>query len=62
MIVRINRKGQLELDQLFTKRDLKKIYTYSMGSESQVIRISFFDSRGKLLNLKLRQRGKAKKS
>ena len=64
MIARIGPNGELDLQDLFTKRTIKKICSYSLDkSESlNTIRIWFYDSRGKEIRPKLRKRGKAKKA
>jgi hypothetical protein len=62
MIVKLLPGGILDLEQLYTKATLKKIFSYSTEKEGNSIVVSFYDVRGNILCTKLRKRGKAKKA
>jgi hypothetical protein len=58
MIVRVYKDGILDLRLLFTKKDLKKMHSYSTKHEGNSIIVQFFDKKGIPLDLKLRKREK----
>lgn len=62
MIVKLGRDGILVLDQIFTKKTLEKIASYSMDKSDTAIRIQFYDKAGKEFPIKLRKRGQSKKT
>lgn len=61
MIVSLLPGGILDLEQLFTKRTLKKIFSYSTEVKDGNIIVSFYDVLGKPVSTKLKKSGKAKK-
>jgi len=63
MNVTIGKKGELDLEALFTKAFVKKIFSYGIEKDesSGSIRIWFFGAKGIPLKPKLKKNGKAKK-
>lgn len=62
MIITVGPNGEVQLDQLFTKATIDKIYSYSMDTTDTAIVVTFFDVDGKQIHPKLRKRGQAKKA
>lgn len=62
MIVTVGPNGELELDNLLSKKTLDKIYSYHLDTTGTSIIVTFFDIDGNRIHPKLRKRGKVKKA
>jgi len=63
MKVSVDKKGRIDLKDLFTVKRIKKIASYAIDKSESLgtIRLYFYDSKGDLIVPILRKRGKARK-